>query len=350
MADKTSILIANLLFLRCCMNRGDAKAGEAIVASSVQLIHHWRMWNYETSPTPVPINLVVLFFSKMGRFLYQSLLTTGHSPWQWEEGLAAIQDQPFLSCTDACLEMEMIWTGARAIIEELPVQPRIKQVTRAYDAQAKFRLNLSTWSSKFDVLHKQPHILKTDQVRITILLVRKALVYILLHVDIGRLETSWDDFNDEFERAILLAESVLVIGTKSNEKPIFTPMLAKSLHFMARVCRHPQLRRRVVDLLKPQLSMVRLLSMEEDYSPTQIQETIIAVEESGWAMIKIGQPDCGCLVSCVPDRYICSNHRVVAVDVNPRPGKASELRLRTRADVLHQRPGHVVFVVAPLLV
>ncbi|KAJ3499180.1 hypothetical protein NLG97_g527 [Lecanicillium saksenae] len=283
MADKSSILVANVLFLRCCMYRGDAKAGQAIVASSVQLIQHWDMFGSDKSSTPIPSNMIVLFFSKMGRYLYQSLLTTGHSPWQWEKGLTALQDQPIISYTDACLELEMIWTGARAVIEDLPVQPKMKQMERAYGLQVKFRDSLDMWNSKFDALRRLAHTPGTDQIRLTVLLVRKILVSILVNVDIGRLETSWDDYYKDFERATLLAESVLMTGgtDRDKRKTIFTPMLAKSLHFMARVCRHPRLRRQIVKLLAPQLGMVRLLSLEEDYSPTQIQETIIAVEESG---------------------------------------------------------------------
>ncbi|KAJ6782395.1 hypothetical protein PWT90_08029 [Aphanocladium album] len=351
MTDQVSILVANVLFLRCCMNRGDAEAGQAIVASSVQLIHHWNLFHCDTSSTPIPSNMVVLFFSKMGRYLYQSLLTTGHSPWQWEKGLAALRGKPIVSCTDACLELEMIWTGARAVIEELPVQPKVKRVGKAYKSQTKFRDSFRIWSSKFDALQRQPYILRTDHIRLSVLLVRKILVQILVNVDIGRLETSWDDYYADFERATLLAKSVLETGglDRDKKKTIFTPMLAKSLHFMARVCRHPRLRRQIVQLLAPQLGMARLLSIDEDYSPTQIQDTMIAVEESGWAMIRIGQSECDCLIECVPDEYICSNHRVVTVDVNLRPGKASELRLRTRADVINQRSGHIVFVAAPFL-
>ncbi len=349
MTDKTSILVANLLFLRCSMNRGDAKSAEAIISSSVRLVHHWNVWDGDASPTPIPTNLVVLFFSKVGRFLQQSLLTSGHSPWQWEKGLAALQPQPFASCTDACLELEMLWTGVRAVVEELPLQPTAKQVARAYESQSRFRDAFDAWDGKFQIFQKQPHIAKHNHTRLVALLVRKILVHIIISVDVGRLEASWDEFYPGFERATLLAESVLVGGAMNKNKTVFAPMLAKSVHFMARVCRHPRLRRRIVDLLRPQLSMVRLLKVDEDYSPTQIQETIMAVEESGWAMIKIGRPECNCLMECVPEVYICSNHRVVAVDVNLRRGKASELCLRTRADVVNKRPGHIMFVAAPIL-
>lgn len=66
-------------------------------------------------------------------------------------------------------------------------------------------------------------------------------------------------------------------------------------------------------------------------------------------MIRIGKPECHCLMECVPEVYICSNHRVVALDVNLRPGKARELCLTTRADGMNKRPGHIVFVAAPSL-
>ncbi|TQW00204.1 Zn(2)-C6 fungal-type DNA-binding domain-containing protein [Cordyceps javanica] len=348
-ADKTSVLVANLLFLRWSMNQGDSKSATAIISSSVQLVHHWGIWDSNSAASPIPTNLIVLFFSKLGRFLHQSLLTSGHSPWQWEKGLAALQPRPFVSCTDACLELEMLWTGVRAVIEELPVRPSAKQLTRACDQQSRFRSAMSTWDAKFETLRKKACTSRSNRTRLAVLLVRQKLIHIILGVDIDRLETSWDAFHEDFERATLLAESVLVSGPDSRGKTIFAPMLAKSLHFMARVCRHPRLRRRIVDLLRPQLSMVRLLSSEQDYSPTQIQETIIAVEENGWAMMKLGRPECNCSFECVPDKYICGHHRVVTVDVHLRPGKASELCLRTRADIVHNRPGHIVFVAAPII-
>lgn len=238
MADKTSILVANLLFLRCSMNRGDAKSAEAIISSSVQLVHHWNVWDGSASPLPIPTNLLVLFFSKIGRFLHQSLLTSGHSPWQWEEGLVALQPQPFASCTDACLELEMLWTGVRAIVEELPVQPTAKHVVRACESQLRFRDAFETWNGKFHILQKRPHIAKHNHARLVALLVRKTLVHIITSVDIGRLETSWDESFHRF-RACDSSRRVVACGRRNGQRQdtLCTDAGQVPAHFMARVCR-----------------------------------------------------------------------------------------------------------------
>lgn len=347
-ADKSSILVANLLFVCCCLSRGDFDSAMAVISNSINLTQQWSFWDHDEAPTPIPSNLIVLFFAKIGRVLHQSLLTHGHAPWPWKEALTSLQSQTFTSCADACLELEMFWTGAQALIEELPVEPKAAQLTRIKSAQEGLNSGFQLWKSKFDALQGQYTAAEADRARFIILHIRKILVGCLLTVDLEGLELSWDAFNDDFARAALLAESILLTGPERTAVPNFAPMLAKSLLFMAKVCRQPALRRRMVSMLRPQLRRVRILSAEEDYSPTQIIDTIIAVEERGWMSIELGQPECACFPPCVPGQFICGGHRVSEIHVNPRPGKASELCLRTHHDVVNTRPGHMMFVAAPV--
>lgn len=349
-AEKSSILVANILFLRCCLCRGDFPSAMIVIANSIKLTKHWKYWEYDSSPTPIPPNLVILFFTKIEPVMHESLLTTGPALWQWKAALSSLQTQPFTSSEDACLELEMLWTGMRAVVDKLPVFPKPKQLEEAAASRTRFRQDFESWECRFETLQLLAGLAKTNRGRFMILHVRKILVNILTRVDLSQLETSWDEFNHLFERATLLAESVLRERQADSKIPAFAPMLTKSLHFMAKVCREPKLRRRIIAALRPQLCMVRLISQKEDYAPTQIVDTIMAVEESGWALAKDGRSECNCLLACVPDIFICRNHRVVEVNASARSGRATELCLRTRGDVANKRPGHILFITAPILV
>lgn len=76
-----------------------------------------------------------------------------------------------------------------------------------------------------------------------------------------KLETWWDLFEVEFEKAILLVENLLLQQDVSRARPLgrghyeaftATPILTKSLQYIAKICRHPVLRRRAIALLKDQ--------------------------------------------------------------------------------------------------
>lgn len=264
--------------------------------------------------------------------------------WHWDEALSSLQKRQIGSPADACLELEMLWIGLQAILQNLPFRPNAEQLRNANSARLSFYQRFKNWVTRFHHLSSAQNSSTTDNGRIAILQVRQILVGVLLRVDMANLETSWDDFHEEFTRATLLIEQLLDQNTQDSGLPAFTPMLLKALHFMARVCRNPVLRRKMITILGVQhrkaLSTVHKTAKHPSY--TQIIDAIVTVEESAWTEKEL----CHCLPECVPGEFICNNHRVAEVDFKFRPNSLDELTLRTVGDVSNNLPGQMLFIKA----
>lgn len=347
--DKSTILATNILLHMCCTQHSDYTQARTIALNSIQLIRHWNFWEHLSSPAPVPGTLIMLYFVKIQRLVEESLLTTSKTTWHWEEALSFLQHRPFESCVDACLELEMLWVGLQAIIQDVPLRPTPEQLDTANASRIVFRRRFNKWQEKFEEFLLSSYSTKLDHGRIVILKVRQTLVDVLLRVEIANFETCWDECNVEFTRATLLIEYILNKDTKDSGLPVFTPMLAKSLQFMAKACRTPALRRRIITMLRLRLqrmaSLISLSSQHTSYSP--VIDAIVNLEEEAWSRREGGQEGCNCTSGCVPGEFICNHHRVAEIYVVLKPD-SKEFTLRTVGDVLNGQPGRVLSLQASI--
>lgn len=240
----------------------------------------------------------------------------------------------------------MLWIGLQAVIQNLPFRPSPRELSIANTARYAFREPFEKWIARFQEFQSSPYVTKGDRGRVDILKIRQILVGVLLKVDISNMEICWDEFNDEFSKATTLIELVLSKDFKDSGLPLFTPMLAKMLHFMAKACRAPILRRKMIALLQLQLETAAFLftAKRKHCSYTQVIDAIVNVEEGGW--IQGGKESCQCLPCCVPGEFICNNHRVMEVHANIMPDDSKVLSLRTTGDVLNNRSGQSFSVAA----
>lgn len=335
--DKSTILLANLLFFGCFLRQGNIANAVIITSNSIQLIRHWKFWECDSSsPMMILGRLILLFFVKIERMEEESLLASSKPTWHWDEALVSLQRQSLLSPVDACLELEMLWTGLQTILQNLPISPSSRELSIANSSRAVFYERFNTWTGRFQKLCSTQYMTKADRFCTTILSIRSILVGVLLRVDIAKSETGWDAFHNEFTSALKLIELLFSQDIQDFGLISFTPLVLKMLHFMAKVCRKPALRRKIIALLRLQFHKVPVTSPTEDpASCTKLVETVMDIEEGVWSRIRLGEKYC----QCVTDKYICNNHRVTEIHV--KPGKVT---LRTVGDVLKNLPGQTLLL------
>lgn len=198
---------------------------------------------------------------------------------------------------DACLELELLWIELQAAVRNLPLQPSKGEVSRANVKRGMFRIWLGSWTDRFQQFRLSAHGTKSHRFRIVILRIRSILVEILMRIDITNMEAGWDEFDDDFAKAILLTEVLCkqdedgIVGLQS-----VTPMLTKILQFVATKCRNPVLRRRTITILavlsKRFVDQVYNQSINTSY--TQIIDAIVNMEERAWSVKPSGKFSCRC--------------------------------------------------------
>lgn len=346
--DKSAILVVNALLVVSSFRSGKLDEAVTIISNSIRLLQEWDFQGYELqSPCPVPMMLLALFFVKIERVFQNCFLVSTKLGSGWEKVLSTLQDMPIVSSVGACLELEMLWNESIALIGNLSFQPSAQEVQTANTLRAAFRHRFVIWTLRYQI-YRQSQLTKVDHARNGIMNIRQMLVDILLRVDMANLETSWDEFDDEFAQATILAE---FIAKRDMKESVLTPlkaMLLKVLHFMAKVCRNPALRRKMVTLIREKFenSSQNNAAEASKVSRTQIIDAIIELEETAWYAPEEGRNCSEWETGCVAGEVICNYHRVAEVHANINPSLRFNITLRTVGDMVNNRPGHTRRVTA----
>ncbi len=339
-ADKVAILGANLLFTVYWTYTQEYTNMEMLSANSIRLIQDWRLWE-DVSPSAISSRRLLFYFLKLETMEQGYSLVSCKKPWHWNKALSFLQGLPFSSCADASLELELISMGLHAVFPTVAdIQRDVDALCVANAARGTLRNNFEVWTERFDRFRRSVYTSEGDGDALCILEIRGILVGVMLEVDLTRLELSWDDFEGMFERALSLAER----PPRHRDMPSFKPMLLKSLHWMAKICRKPTLRRKIIATLdtefENQPAFVKMLPSRANPSYTAVIDAVVAVEEAAWSRIQDGQRphDCGCSIeACVVGEYICNNHRITHIQ---RLG--SQFTFQTVGDTVNGRPGLVM--------
>lgn len=348
-AEKSTVLAASLLLSYWYSRIDDSKSSDAIISYMIRLFQQWRLWHDEQRG-PIPSRHILLYIIKTERRLADSALLAIKRPWHWKDALESIQSQPMSSSRDACIEMEMILAGLQCLLENLPLRQAEMRETHA--KRTIFHHYAQKFDERFRAFGKFSCVAQ-ERTRIAIIEVRRMLVHAMLVVDLTLMETCWDVGADTFAAATSRIEFILATNESFTSLPEFTPMLAKSLSWMGKVCRQPALRRKMASLLNGRVEkMYTLFATKRSYHfPfTNILNSVIAAEESRWAyqQDRHEQDDECSYPGCTTNLFICNNHRVTEISLDPDPINPRDdlLTVRTVADVLGSRPGRTQYVVA----
>lgn len=354
------VLAANVLFITCCFQREDMMECVVHFNNALQLIRRWGFWNQRQAgqvsmsackskasapETVLPTTALLLFFVQLDAHC-QDDSSAAHA-WQWGPALLSLQDKPFVTLSDACLELEMMWIGVRGFFNAMPLcLVASSQRDCVHNRRHMIRKYFENWVAKFHKFrHSQVYTTRDDEGLISTLDARHIILGILLSVDIHNREICWDAFERQFERAISSIETLFEIGDAQSTKSwrrgeggsvSYTPSLTKLLHHVAKICRHPVLRRRAISLLRRQRQIDNRSTEEIDITFfTQSAEAIVSLEESEWHARSDQPKPQECI--CIPGRFICNGHRVFDCHINHTAFDQRELVFRTVNDVIHNR-------------
>ncbi|KAJ3498446.1 hypothetical protein NLG97_g1115 [Lecanicillium saksenae] len=259
------------------------------------------------------------------------------------------RDAPFISITDAYLQLELIFNYTTDIIltpgpdasfwDEVHIGLMSWQVGR-------LRRQLDKWEFHFKEL-----ILPQagrDTIALKLLELRLKLLRLIMRAkDFGTPnELCWDSFTSEFLILVEDAKNILVMryNALSNGKTApqrqqtatftITPMMKDALYIITRICRDSRVRRRIAALsdhdyyLSPDIDTPIYIAMAR---------AIIEVEETGWGLasrLERLELSCACDEAA---QFICDGHRVRCTCLEAATGSHATLWVKTVYDVYNDR-------------
>lgn len=348
-ADKSIILVANMLFLLCAISRGDMIEAGTLHTKGIHLIHAWKIWQPGSAAISHPFsNRHLLLFYIQLNGLFNSL-SRNPNVLDWTPAVYSLQRQPFSSITDACLELEMIWTGLRGLLESgpFPAPSRMQPETHVFEDRLVFHSSIELFKARLHEFKSSPYMRASDAGLLAILEMRQILIDILLRVDMNNAELCWDQFNSQFERAISLAPRPLVEKKSqnmvcSNEHYPATPTLTISLNYIAKVCREPRVRRRVIVQMQEQRRREIMMDSRTTVAVyLHMAQLIAQLEEKAWSKPDEDVPDC----RCVKEEFVCNSHRLAEFQIHVRRDSSTELVARNVHEVATGAVGLIIPIV-----
>lgn len=343
---KTTILLTNMLLGIHALYSEDGGAALALHARSCQLIRHWRFWECVKAPTVAELACQVLcYYIRLDDMLDYCLLWPRDRSDSWQEALDWLHQGPLTSTMRAYLEIEALWANAQNIIDGLPFRPTSDDIATAYTALAALYQDFQIWDATYpDLVATMPG---SSPIHVAVLDACRLLLHMLFTADLDRCaglwdETFWDLLEADFMRLLNLVDAAISEQSGANRwvyEVQFTPLLWKSLHFVARKCRAPALRRRAATLL--QMSFFPGMDMPTDAPPARAEDPnagplrrLIMREESGWCADEEASMD-GCV--CVRGRFVCNLHRVAGIRTRREGAGPRKVGYVTVGDLLRGR-------------
>ncbi|KAJ3493283.1 hypothetical protein NLG97_g4825 [Lecanicillium saksenae] len=328
-------------------------SSQILLEQSFQLVRYWRFWeNVDSGPSSTLATHLLYYFVKGERMMQESALETRQEPLDtWYEAISWLQRHPLTSAVRAYVELEMIWSSVRSILERLPFKPTTADVASAIKTRSILGRKFAVWEARFDALPSST-VMVTSRGR-AVLSARCNLLKISLRLDLSKFTGLWDEIcGDEFFPEFSDTLDLLLLGlaeddgsrSQSQDAHAFSPLHWNALNFIARVCREPLLRCRAASLLGASLrAMVRskLPATAEETSiggksnSPLLADRIIELEEGAYTDC------CSKPQKCRRGQYICNMHRVARVQL-VRLAVNATYTLYTVEDILNGGPGRTI--------
>lgn len=354
-ADRQGMVLANWLFMILAMLRGDIAECFTHYRNGTRLTGKWKMWlqtklyrpsdRYSLHAADSLVYLCIRCHSIMIHLRPTDYIADS----VWPGCKLVLRDHPFISLTEACFELELIWNiSLDATMELLSPDPNtVEEVSRIENIRNSIRKRATLWQQKFadfDSTRGQSHQLATAVLRI-----RLCTTTILLFAEAGNCAMSWDQMETAFDDVLEQAQHIIhlrearmdsFLNHKTQGRAVtVAPMINECLYVTVRLCRSPDIRRRAVALLRDDFFL----------SPTidtalyiGMSEALINIEEKSWVNSTRQNPASTC--GCIFDQFICQGHRVRATAMEyPSEGTAI-LCAKTYNDIENYRPWQKVDV------
>lgn len=350
-ADKEDIILATFLFMVLAWLRGDIPECFLHYTNGGNLLGQWKLYDQlilfrkTDRDKLLPIDSIFSMYWRADSMMMNMRAASFPNQDPFPGLKLPLRNEPFVSITDAYFEMEVIWNiTTDTIFVSKDVDVGLRQ---RIGASQKNRLG--KWGEKFQqLMSSKQHRSESEAAAITALEIRVAILNIAVNLDITEFETCWDLFDDDFGKALLLAEDLTAQLTipksilagkayREGRTLTFTPLLNESLHIIARHCRNPILRRRAVALLE--FDFNRSAAIDTALYICMAIE-VIEIEEKVWKRYPKEGTEAPC--GCITGAFICNSHRVRDTSVlYPSEGMA-ELIAVTMDDFDRGNPGQKV--------
>ncbi|KAJ3478102.1 hypothetical protein NLG97_g8665 [Lecanicillium saksenae] len=352
--QKTTILLTNLLLVMHVRSNESAVKFMDVQATSFGLIRYWRFWeSINSSPVAALATQALFCWVKIARGLRECLLTTSYQPGDdWHEAIACLQGWPLSTPMRAWIEIDMIWATTRSLLEGFSFQPRRQEIEAVQAKRSALYHHFIQWGARIDAL--SAHTLARDSIQFTALHARRILTAILFKLDLGKFEglwdeTCWDGCTNDFAAAVNCIASVQNKSASWYGRELHvTGSISSSLHFIARFCRDPIIRRTALETMRAGMftavgSFSGDVGEEEKKQMTSnfLIDDIIAHEEMAWAY-------CTETPACRRGTFICNAHRVAAIYAKELCIMRYEFTCFTVGDLLRGGTGQKWIRAAPI--
>ncbi|XWW97915.1 hypothetical protein V2A60_005911 [Cordyceps javanica] len=336
---KINIIVASQLFIVLAMLRGD----------NMEMMAHYQ-------------NTFYACFRADSLFLFMEPPSYKYHSY-WEGCTLRLRDDPFISLTEAYFELEPIWNNVVKVTMHPGCEsPDFIKDGREFTQQLieHYKERILKWERKLAYLRMRS-CKSQDQSKFAVLDLRAASIKILL--DAYVLEVSnicWDASTAAFGKLLDDAKHLIQLrygAAEGTEIPsvaaafgatpglagrvmTFSPMTNETLYLVARLCRHPILRRRACALLAHDY---HLLPSVHTLMYMHLADAQIRLEEDVWRTTTESRPDATnvSLAECNCRRkhsFVCDCHRIYQTSVDEMTTTGAVLHLRTTDEYIHDRP------------
>lgn len=337
--SRETLLMATVLFTGLCTMQGDVQTAAMHTRSGLSLFYKWSFWESDKAEGNRILSGASLASIFTTMELQQSFSKPPQIEWYKEVPLNLLEKSVglFTSLNEAYAEHGLIMNSLIKACR-LETTHHMNGTHPVTDGRLRFRYAFNEWRKKFDKLKESGGFTDDELLEVEILELQSIGTEVLLSRDTSKAELGWDAFLPEWKKIVKLSRPILEAKASGSEGPTlaFAPLVFTPLHGCIAACRDPIVRGEALELLK---NCPHMESTVKYQSMASIFEAVIALEEYHWAEDETTR---GC--ECVPNEFVCGDHRVIYRHLEQtEPGKG-ELTLTTVGDIKEKRRGTVVAV------
>lgn len=328
-SEKETLLLSTILFSAICRFQDDLAGALVHVRNGMHMFNIWKFWENTTSNVLSTKSLIPVF-SQIQQLLG---LESNISMLQWPVSFMLSEDseEPFGTARDAYFEFQLLQSGIPA---ELSRQGRVSDNTRApclSESCHTYNKAFHIWRHKFLELKKVPQLQEADNLLLKLLHLRQTV----LAMNMGLYSTGvmpnsvatvavYQDMVDTAEQILEGIEEIRQSTMRTCCS--FTPSMSTSLYNISARCPDYAIRQRAITLLQ------RCPRHEGTWDTALILTIAKArIEFEEVAAYLDTNPLSICV--CVPNAFVCDEHRVVDLQAEFLTNKKATLVMRTGNDI-----------------
>lgn len=278
-------LVACILFVCIEFLRGDIKPAMIHFKSGMSIALGALSSDNLNQPKSTLVHIKEAMLPFFNRLELLSMLFGNDSAWKYPVDLARVVPPHFIALRDARDSLVHLMNLSLRFVRSMRLAKYEPQLITAEDWENKETLLRAgvSWQSVFDDF-LATHVIKADHHKACkVLRIHQIVLKIWLSTCTFAEECATDAYMDDFAEAVKLGEEIrFEAGTWEQRRPysstfLFDMEIVSPIYFIAIKCRHPQLRRQAVGILR---QTIRREGLWDSNMAAVIAERIMKVEEA----------------------------------------------------------------------